>query len=96
MSEDEKILNDLIWLATGADLNNKLLDDLVSFGECAYKASLEDGKPKVEYVDPFDPELIKLQALKSGEIDYTDITYLSEKEEKLTMEQIKERFLESK
>lgn len=56
------------------------------------KIFIGDGKPKVEYIDPLDPELIKLQALKSGEIDYRDITYLSEKSEKLTMEQVKERF----
>jgi len=38
-------------------IKQELFDDLIYFGECAYKTSIENGKPTIKYVDPISDEL---------------------------------------
>lgn len=85
MSEDEeeKMLHDLVWLATSDDeAKQKVFDDMISFGMGAFKTELNDGKLHIKYVDPLDPTLLQLEAIERGEMTI----------EKLTMAQLKERF----
>jgi hypothetical protein len=60
----------------------KVMNDLISLGQCAWKAEIENGKPHIRYIDPTEPTLAQLEAIERGELTV----------EKLTLEQIKERY----
>lgn len=76
-----KPLEDLIHREYLA-LQKAMADDLVCFGEAAYKTSIESGKPKIEYIEPSVQTLAELEAIERGEFHL----------ERLTFKEFKKRF----
>lgn len=67
---------------TEDEVKQKVFDDMINFGIGVFKTELNDGKPHIKYIDPADPTLAALEAIERGELTI----------EKLTMEQVKERY----